>query len=370
MATKETALDTVQEGTYAVVKTVDLAVTPEIIAETTRSIALLQDMVKNTLVRGIDYGRIPGTPQDSLWDPGSSRIISSFNCYCGQRRILKLEDTNDRIVACVEVPIVSRITQQEVASGIGAASTLEVKYKYRWVANPKEWGYDEEATKSFKTKKGKEDGRDVILYRIPNPEHSELLNTIVKMASKRAEVDAAESLPGVASVLRQIFSGKPPKNEYAGPRWQRYWGEATRLGYTEDEAHAKLGVASMYDWLKQGRSLDEAITVLRGHSKKKQPAEVVSEGEGPVSTEEDELFGGEEQTGEEPPTEPPPAEPPPPQPKRDPESIKTINELNRACWEDYGLQPPEVLKELGYSSASQISETPSDCYRKIAAVRA
>lgn len=249
-----------------------LRVSPETIQETMQSIALLQGMVKDLLIRGVDYGRIPGTPQDSLWDPGASQIIGSFNCYPGQRRILKLDDNEQKIVACVEVPVISRATQQEVGSGVGAASTLETKYKYRWVANPQEWGYDETAIKTFKTKRGKDDeGNETTLYRIPNPEHSELLNTIVKMASKRAEVDAAESLPGVASVLRQMFSGKPfrkaessPEEEYTGPRWQRFWGEVRRLGFTDQEAHQKLGVTSMKNWLAQGRSLDEALDILRG----------------------------------------------------------------------------------------------------------
>lgn len=247
-------------------------VTPENIQETIQSIALLQDMVRNTLVRDIDYGRIPGTPQDSLWDPGASMIIGSFNCYCGQRRILKLEDGDSKIATCIEVPIISQKLQQEVGSGIGAASTLETKYKYRWVANPKDWGYDEAAINTFKTKRGKEYGRETTLYRIPNPEHSELLNTIVKMASKRAEVDAAEALPGVSSVLRQIFSGKAlkqdrkaPQDDYNSPRWQRFWGEVTRLGYTEAEAHSKIGVRSMHDWLAENHTLNEAIIILRGN---------------------------------------------------------------------------------------------------------
>ena len=247
-----------------------LRVTPEAIQETMQSITLLKGMVKELLVRGIDYGRIPGTPQDSLWDPGASMIIGAFNCYPGRRRMIKIEDSDVKIVACFEVPIISRATGQEVGSGIGAASTLETKYKYRWVANPREWGYDEAAMKTFKTKPGKDDdGNEVTLYRIANPEHSELLNTIVKMASKRGEVDAAESLPGVASVLREMFSGKKSskggeKAEYEGPRWQRFWGEVRRLGLTDQEAHAALGVISMKDWLAKGRSLEEALDILRG----------------------------------------------------------------------------------------------------------
>lgn len=249
-------------------------VTPESINQTTQSIALLQGMVKNILTREIDYGRIPGTPQDSLWDPGASLIIGAFNCYIGDRHILKLEDNDNKIAVCLEVPLISRSTQRVVGSGVGAASTLETKYKYRWVPDPIEWGYDTETIKSLKRKKGNE-GKT--LYRISNPEHSELLNTIVKMASKRAEVDAAQGLPGVSSVLRQLFSGKKPKaekekeEEYETPAWQRFWGEVTRLGLTREEAYTKLGVTTMKDWLSKGSSLEQAIDILRGKTDEKPP---------------------------------------------------------------------------------------------------
>jgi hypothetical protein len=325
------------------IRSQSLEVTPESIQETIQSIELLQGMVKGILLRDIDYGRIPGTPQDSLWDPGASRIITSFGCYCGQRRILRLEDSDQKIVVCVEVPIISRKLQVEVASGVGAASTLETKYKYRWVEDPREWGYSEEAAKAFRTKHGKDEEGGKLLYRIPNPEHSELLNTIIKMASKRAEVDAAESLPGVSSVLRLIFSGreakKPPDiDKYTGPRWQRFWGEVTRLGYTREELHGKFKVKTMHDWLSQGRSLDEALNILR---------------ESPSA----------EQSNQKPPSQSKDRKP------RDPKSITTINELLRACNEDFGMQPADVYKELGYTSAQDITQTPEECYIQIKGVR-
>jgi hypothetical protein len=256
-------------------------ITPEVIAYTKQSIALLQGMVKDLLISGIDYGRIKGTPQDSLWDPGASTIIGAFNCYPGRREVLRLEDNDQKIVFVVEVPLISRTTQQQVGSGIGAASTMETKYKYRWVANPKEWGYDEEVIKTFKKKPGRDEwGANCTVYRIPNPEHSELLNTIVKIASKRAEVDAAEALPGVASVLRQIFTGYKPKEEkgggqgdYDGARWQWFWGQVRSLGFTPEEAHAKLTVASMKDWVASGRTMDAALEILRGKDEASQQAQ-------------------------------------------------------------------------------------------------
>jgi len=146
-------------------------------------------------------------------------------------------------------------------------------------------------------------------------------------------------------VLRQMFSGKKftkggEKGEYEGPVWQRFWGEVRRLGLTDHEAHVKLGVISMKDWLAKGRSLDEAVNILRDKE--------------PEGTEESEQ----------------PTKPRAEKPKRDPDTIKTINELYKACNEDWGMQPKDVLKELGISSQNDIADTPANCYRQIAAVRA
>lgn len=297
-------------------------ITPESIIKTKQSIALLQGMVKDLLIRGTDYGRIPGTPQDSLWDPGASNIIGAFNCFPGERRILKFEDNAEKIVVCVEVPIISRETGMVATTGIGAASTLELKYKYRWVPNPLEFGYNEESMKTLKTKT---EGNK-ILFRIPNREHSELLNTIVKMSSKRAEVDAAESLPGVASVLRQIFSRQRSTAD-KGTVWDQFWGEANRLGMDENEVHQKLGVASMKDWFSSGKSLKQALDILRGRQE----------------------YGNK--------------------PKRDSGSIKTFGDLYPACLEDFGLNREGVWKELNVNSQEEITDTPGECYEKIASVR-
>lgn len=241
------------------------------IEETKQNISLMQDLVKHTLVREIDFGRIPGTPADCLWDPGASKILASFQCYAGHRRMINLDTSGDKISVCLEVPVIFRPTGQVVATGIGAASSLETKYKYRWVPDPREWGYDEDALKNFKTKQD----RDKILYRIPNPEQSELLNTLVKIASKRAEVDAAESLPGVASVLREMFTQKKTREEhdkedFDSPNknrqswdWNKFWGETRRMGLKDLEVHERLGVVHMKEWLDKGRTLEEALKTLR-----------------------------------------------------------------------------------------------------------
>ncbi len=340
-----------------------LAVSPAYVQETTKSIALLQDMTKSLLKRGRDFGRTPGTASDGLWDPGASLIIAGFNCYVGQRRVLRLVDEEIKISVIVEVPIISRQSGKEVGTGVGAASTLETKYKYRWLypSELEQLGYTKEQITSLKTDQ-KHKGR----YRVDNPEHGELLNTLIKQASKRAEVDAAEALPGVASVLREMFdpnkqegAGEQPpraekttkngKEEYEGPAWQRFFGDITRLGYTNQEAKDKLGVTSWHkDWLAKGHSLQEATDILGG---KKQPAAATEEEPTePVPDEADqEDAGAVAPVGEEKPAgaaAPVKPEPIISKPSKQP-VCQTWADLALAA-SKLGVMPSEVFKRSGY----------------------
>jgi len=58
-----------------------------------------------------------------------------------------------------------------------------------------------------------------------------------------------------------------------------------------------------------------------------------------------------------------------PQPKRDPASIKTITELQKALWEDFKLQPKQQLAELNLNSWGELAILPVEAYQEIAAVR-
>jgi hypothetical protein len=219
------------------------------------NIRMAEKLVMEVLEEGVDYGLHPGTNSLALRDPGASKIANAFNTY-PEHIILHSREEDDIISYLIQVKLISRNTGEIVAVGIGACSTLEAKYSFRWVENPEDYGYDRT---QLRPRKGK--------FRIPNPEITDLGNTILKMGAKRAEIDACQNLPGVGSALRKLFDkGKKvtEKGEYESPVWQRFWGEVRRLGLTDQEAHAKLGVLSMKDWLSKGHSLDEALNILRG----------------------------------------------------------------------------------------------------------
>jgi hypothetical protein len=66
---------------------------------------------------------------------------------------------------------------------------------------------------------------------------------------------------------------------------------------------------------------------------------------------------------------PAPSQPPAPsKPKRDPETIKNVTELLKACHDDWKMQPKQVYSELNVSGPMEITD-PVEAYREIAAAR-
>ena len=239
-----------------------IAVSPEYVAKTKQSLALLSSLVNDLLVEGRDYGSIPNVPDDFLWDPGSSLIVSGFNCRFGPVRVLKETFTEAMIAVVLEMPILSLQNGQEVACCVGAASTTEIKNKYRWIYENDlpEWGYTDPAViKTLKTKKDKVG--HPYQWRIPNPEPAELLNNIWKMAAKRGRVGATKLLPGVASTLAAKFHKEPKGNKKREPTsdWDIFWSDMTKRGLKQDDVHKMLKVKSMKDYVASGKTLEQAV---------------------------------------------------------------------------------------------------------------
>jgi len=302
-----------------------LKLTEEAIATIQSNIQMAERLVMSVLEKDVDYGIHLGTDSFALRDPGASKIINAFNCY-PDHKILYSQETEEIITFQIQANLISRQTGNLVATGIGSCSTMESKYGYRWVENPEDYGYKRDEL--TRRRRGK--------YRIPNPEIADLGNTILKMATKRAEVDACESLPGVGSALKKLF-GSPERKQ---PDWAGFWGRVAQLGLSEQQVHEMLGVTSVNHWIAQGKTLDQAIRTLS-----------------------ERLSHGPESSA------PPTRKVTTTKAERDSTAIKTINELFKACFDDFNMQPDQVIRELGYSSQSDITELPSECYKKIAAVR-
>lgn len=217
-----------------------------------QNIILCQKLVSEVLEKDIDWGTIPGVPQAFLWNAGAAKIMAAFNCYA-RYTVIDHEVSDSKIYFAIESTLISRQLERIVATGLGAASTREVKHKYRWVNNPEGEGIPREGLKT------REDGK----FRILNPETEELTNTITKMAAKRADIDAVQSLPGVAATLRRLFQGKTTQSPQ--PNWHWFESQLILLKVTHEQARTYLEVASIKDdWVgKQHRTLDEALEVIK-----------------------------------------------------------------------------------------------------------
>lgn len=358
-----------------------IAVTPEYISQTKKSLALLRNMVQEVLVEGVDYGFIEGVPEEFLWDPGASQIVGSFNSRFGPPRIVSQTMTDTLIAVVVDQPIISFQSGQEVASCIGAASTSEVKHKYRWV--PKwelaDWGYTEEAViKTLKTKLGKDNKQ--YKFRIPNPEPGELLNVIWKMACKRGRVGAAKLLPGVSSALAEKFAAaKPPdgrgKKQPQKPTsdWDIFWAKTKQMGLEADQVHSYLKVKSLKEWVATGQTLDQAINALvqamadKGAQKTGQqappPGDMGDDGPPPFDENNNNDLGD---LGPDP-LDPPPAAAAAPQYKTDPATLKSLGDFYTAVFRDFPVYrfKLEVLTALRKKEA-QVNFI--DDYKKLAEI--
>lgn len=228
------------------------------ISSTKEQMQLAEQMVNQLLVNNVDYGVTPGTKGPGLWDPGAAKIIRAFGLHAEHRFPIPPIDNEYLISWTVETLLVNR-AGEIMGSGLGSCSTRETKYKYRWVTKEeaKREGYTEEDISELKSKILYNEPR----FRIENPEYGELTNTILAMAAKRSECDAAKSLPGVGSALRAQFGieEKGGKNDLSLPI---FWSMMKGSNISEDDVHKSLKVKSLKDWTSSGKTLREAATLI------------------------------------------------------------------------------------------------------------
>ncbi len=231
------------------------------IAKIKHDIELCHKLAGEVLVEGIDYGEIPGVKGKGLWDSGASKIIRSYECHA-EHKILIHEENEEVIGWTIEALLIHNESGKIIGSGLGSCSTREAKYGYRWVKNPKNFGYSDEAIKElrYRAAYGGE-----IEYRIDNPDAGDLINTLLVMACKRAEVDAAKSLPGVIATLKPIFEGSAPKKQ--GPvdeemSYKDFYTFFNACGVSIESVHKALEVKSLKDWVAAGKTLKEAQALI------------------------------------------------------------------------------------------------------------
>ena len=173
---------------------------PAAIAAMLENQTQLAAVIANQMKDGYHYGKFGDWPKKRLLDPGASMILAGFRMYADPVRIVRDEEDDGGFRWTVTIAVKPMGFDAVIAMGVGAASTREIKYAYRWV---EESDVPKDLDKDTLRQRGSNDGRTK--FRIPNQDIGDLENTLLKMGTKRAEVDAVYHLPA-CSELDRLFN--------------------------------------------------------------------------------------------------------------------------------------------------------------------
>ena len=164
------------------------------IANTMAKIQQMQNVVQRTLKKGHDFGEVPGTSKPTLLKPGGEKICMLFGLNPEYEFLQTIEDY-DKEFFSYNIRCTLFRNGQPVAQGVGSCNSKEKKYRYINVDKiPENYiGQSEEFTDKY--------GR--VKYKINNPDICSLVNTILKMAKKRAFIDAVLQVASLSEVFTQ-----------------------------------------------------------------------------------------------------------------------------------------------------------------------
>lgn len=168
-------------------------------ADIRAQVNLIQDVMKEVMQEGVHYGKVPGTNGKSLWKPGAEKLMATFR-LAGDPEVESLgEDGEFHYRVKLKLTTASG---QFVGAGIGECSSLEEKYAWRKAVSKKEFDATPENRRRVKYKS---DGE---LQQVrTNP--WDVSNTILKMAKKRAQVDAVITATGASDIFTQDIEDLP-----------------------------------------------------------------------------------------------------------------------------------------------------------------
>jgi len=157
---------------------------------------LKRQFIANVLKEGEDYGVIPGTKKKGLFKPGSEKLLFyhglGVRLEPGPNTIL--DHKAPFFVYEYKAVAYHKRSGIAVAECIGTASSTEPRYAYVWVQEkdvPRGVGKDDLPQKKARVWLWSDEKKTKVeqwatLYRIDNPDLRGLLNTISKIAQKRA----------------------------------------------------------------------------------------------------------------------------------------------------------------------------------------
>ncbi len=211
-------------------------------------VKLVQDVMHAVMKPEEHYGVIPGTKKPSLYKAGAEKLGMTFR-LSPEFIITEKELMGGHREYAITCKLSSIQTGSFIASGVGTCSTMETKYRYRdskrkcpacgqesiikgkdewgggWVCYKKQGGCNAKYADGDKAIEGQPVGR------IENPDIADTYNTVLKMAKKRAHVDAILTATAASDIFTQdvedFKDATPPADAKASPPNEKTSHEST-----------------------------------------------------------------------------------------------------------------------------------------------
>lgn len=166
-----------------------------------KKVRKMQKLILGLLVKDKDYGTIPHCgDKPTLFKAGAEKVLMAFSLQSDYDILQSTEEPKDK--GFYSYTIKSRIYQNglKITEGAGQANSKEIKFAFKWVAEnfvPKDLDKNKLPKKYIHAKK-------TTLYFVPDDMNSKA-NTILKMAKKRAMVDAVLTVCSLSDIFTQDF---------------------------------------------------------------------------------------------------------------------------------------------------------------------
>lgn len=189
---------------------------------------IIGSVMKEVMKENEHFGKIPGTNKQTLLKSGAECLTSVFGL--APRFTVKQDDFGNGHREYVITCELYAANGNFLGSGVGSCSTMEKKYRYRSIRE-----YISELPKDFKDRKayyyslgqvGWKDENNVWgLYKQvqgENPDIADQYNTVLKIAKKRALVDATLTVTGASDIFTQDVEDFVEHPEQPA-KWEMNW---------------------------------------------------------------------------------------------------------------------------------------------------
>lgn len=183
----------------------------KLVSETLTKVKSLQATLKSILVDKHDYGTIPGCgDKPTLLKPGAEKILMALGITSSYELIEHTENFEGKGFFAYTVKCLLFKNNAKITEGLGHANSKEKKWAFESVY---EKDLPEGTDKSLLKKKtiNSKNG-SFVKYEVEADVNSKA-NTILKMAKKRAQIDAVLTVASLSEIFTQDFDDLEPIEE-------------------------------------------------------------------------------------------------------------------------------------------------------------